>query len=313
MKIRGERIEENYPRGWFAAALSADVPRGGVKTVKLFGDEIVVYRGEDGLVWALDPTCPHLGAHLGAGRVEGTCIRCPFHGWLFDDLGRCVEVPYSVARPDVGVRAWPVAECDGAIMVWGPDGVPDWELPRAPTEGWSDPQAREYVFPSTPEEVLENSADAPHVVHVHGGREPRYVEPVEFRGREARLRLVFESPGHGAGLVGEWIAVQLYFRLHGLGYLELETTFPAVPLIGFTRFCVGPVDERTVRVLVLNRCRYEYAPAPPEVADAFFQAAIADFEKDVAVWSTKTRLERPLLVPGDGPIREFRRWAAQFR
>jgi len=47
-----------------------------------------------------DAYCPHLGAHLGAGgRVEGECIRCPFHGWTFKGGdGRLANIPYSDTR-----------------------------------------------------------------------------------------------------------------------------------------------------------------------------------------------------------------------
>ena len=45
----------------------------------------------------VDAYCAHLGAHLGVGgKVEGECIRCPFHGWRYDgESGKCTEIPYG--------------------------------------------------------------------------------------------------------------------------------------------------------------------------------------------------------------------------
>jgi hypothetical protein len=35
-------------------------------------------------------------------------------------------------------------------------------------------------------------------------------------------------------------------------------------------------------------------------------------EQDKPVWENKVYLDRPLICEGDGPIGQFRRWAAQF-
>ena len=39
---------------------------------------------------------------------------------------------------------------------------------------------------------------------------------------------------------------------------------------------------------------------------------IRTFEQDFPIWENKVYRERPVLCDGDGPIHEFRRWAAQF-
>ena len=39
-------------------------------------------------MFVLDAHCPHLGDNLGGGgRVQGDCIRCPFHGQRQADIG----------------------------------------------------------------------------------------------------------------------------------------------------------------------------------------------------------------------------------
>jgi hypothetical protein len=45
------------------------------------------------------------------------------------------------------------------------------------------------------------------------------------------------------------------------------------------------------------------------VVDAFAQTGIY---QDIPIWEHKVYREQPLLVKGDGPIAEFRRWAKQF-
>ena len=61
--------------------------------MRLLGRDLVLYRGDDGRAVALDAYCPHMGAHLAEGRVDGNELRCFFHDWKFDCTGTCVEVP----------------------------------------------------------------------------------------------------------------------------------------------------------------------------------------------------------------------------
>ncbi len=72
-----------------------------IKTQCLFsfctGQELAVYRGDDGKAYIVDAYCPHLGANLGVGgQVKGNCIECPFHAWTFRGSdGKCVDIPYT--------------------------------------------------------------------------------------------------------------------------------------------------------------------------------------------------------------------------
>lgn len=58
-----------YPNGWFKLCNSWEVKKGEIKSLKCLGQDIIVFRGENSKVGVLDAFCPHLGAHLGVGRV----------------------------------------------------------------------------------------------------------------------------------------------------------------------------------------------------------------------------------------------------
>jgi phthalate 4,5-dioxygenase oxygenase subunit len=64
-----------------------------VRPVKLLGEDFVLFRDEQGRYGLLDRDCPHRGADLAFGRLEGGGVRCAFHGWLFDVEGKCLETP----------------------------------------------------------------------------------------------------------------------------------------------------------------------------------------------------------------------------
>jgi nitrite reductase/ring-hydroxylating ferredoxin subunit len=65
------------------AATLAEVPGGKAKQVTLGGKTIGLFN-VGGTVYAIDDTCPHRGAPLWEGDVEGTEVTCPWHGARFD-------------------------------------------------------------------------------------------------------------------------------------------------------------------------------------------------------------------------------------
>ena len=64
-----------------------------VKAVRLLGENFVLFRDTTGRYGLLDRDCPHRNADLSYGRLENGGLRCPFHGWLFDADGNCLETP----------------------------------------------------------------------------------------------------------------------------------------------------------------------------------------------------------------------------
>ncbi len=112
------RLLRNY---WQPAALvdefSTDRP---VKPVRLLGEDLVMFRDEQGRYGLLERQCPHRGADLAYGRLEDGGLRCAFHGWLFDVSGKCLDTP---AEPEgsrlcehIRQRAYPVVEKSGVLF-----------------------------------------------------------------------------------------------------------------------------------------------------------------------------------------------------
>src|SRR5688500_14233183 len=111
-------------------------------TVRFFGEEMVLYRGESGKVHLVEAYCPHMGAHmaktttsytvLDKEQVQGESIRCPFHGWRFDEKGQCDDIPYSKFIPKAAcLKTWPAIERAGIIWMWHDEegGQPYYDLP----------------------------------------------------------------------------------------------------------------------------------------------------------------------------------------
>ncbi len=61
----------------------ADVRPGLPKVVVVDGREIALFN-VDGVIHAVDNTCPHQGGPLAEGWIEGPLVQCPWHAWCFD-------------------------------------------------------------------------------------------------------------------------------------------------------------------------------------------------------------------------------------
>jgi nitrite reductase (NADH) small subunit/3-phenylpropionate/trans-cinnamate dioxygenase ferredoxin subunit len=59
-----------------------DLPPGTCRTVDVKGTFIALFN-INGMIYALDNTCPHAGGPLGEGALVGDCVQCPWHGWRF--------------------------------------------------------------------------------------------------------------------------------------------------------------------------------------------------------------------------------------
>lgn len=59
-----------------------DIPPGTGRTVEIKGIWIAVFNVA-GTFYAIDNACPHAGGPLGEGKLRGSVVECPWHGWKF--------------------------------------------------------------------------------------------------------------------------------------------------------------------------------------------------------------------------------------
>lgn len=76
---RGEELELE----WHPCLPKGELPQdGGGRSCEAGGRRVALFL-DDGLVRALDDTCPHMGASLGMGVALAGDVTCPWHGWHF--------------------------------------------------------------------------------------------------------------------------------------------------------------------------------------------------------------------------------------
>src|SRR5690606_16947192 len=179
-------------RYWQPAALVEELAgeRPSVP-VRLMGEDLVLCRGEDGGYALVGRRCPHRGADLAYGRLEDGGIRCPFHGWLFDGGGRCLEQPAEPEGSNFHTKirhtAYPCVARNGIVFAWMGPGAP----PALPAfDAFAAPDDYSFAFKGLIEanwlQALEVGIDPAHASFLH-----RFFEdddPAERYGQQFRDR-----------------------------------------------------------------------------------------------------------------------------
>jgi nitrite reductase/ring-hydroxylating ferredoxin subunit len=212
----------DWPRGWYVVARSCDLRAGQLQRITLAQQEIVVFRTASGVLGALDAHCPHMGAHLGLGRVHGEHIECGLHCWR-------IGVDGSIATQARRARAWTLRERGGLVFLeYGGDRA----LPMA-----AEP---DYLWTSTPpidvaahwHALVTNAFDMPHLTTVHH-RELMAPPQVSFEAG-AQFEMSYETRVCGGGVSDramKWLSgnrIRARMQCHG-PLVVVETD------LGFTR------------------------------------------------------------------------------
>jgi glycine/D-amino acid oxidase-like deaminating enzyme/nitrite reductase/ring-hydroxylating ferredoxin subunit len=73
----------------------AELAPGEARLVKLEGDKLALYKDEKGMLYAISPTCTHLGCEISWNTAEGSWD-CPCHGARFSHEGEVLNAPASI-------------------------------------------------------------------------------------------------------------------------------------------------------------------------------------------------------------------------
>ncbi|MFE0063129.1 Rieske 2Fe-2S domain-containing protein [Streptomyces sp. NPDC059003] len=311
-----------YPQGWFCVGLSREWPPGQVRTRPFMGREVVLYRTRRGVLRAIGPYCPHLGAHLGVGgRIEGENLVCPYHGYAYATDGVCVHTPNAPA-PKATLEREEVREFNGMVYAWhSADGAPPaWEIVAEPLEGYHRPVWRTYELASHPQEVLENLVDYDHSMTLHG-LSIQQTQPPVADGPHFHVDL---RVGRRASLLGE-LVVEHPVDLYGLGHLQLRFELPQYGMSVRNWFLPTPVAPWRIHLRVVGSCKVTVAkrlpPALRELSNRqlshlasylVMQELIKITHADRPIWQHKRYQPHPRLSKADGPIGPYRHWARQF-
>ena len=194
---------------WFVVLESKQVKKKPIGVTRL-GEKLVFWRGKEGKVNCAVDCCPHRKISLSLGEVHEDHLQCPFHGFEYDNSGRCVHIPAN----GVGGRipgslvldTYPTFEDQDFIWIWwGEDPPEDLQSPV-----FFDNLDDTFVYGSVQDpwkshysRAIENQLDVVHLPFIHHntiGRGDRTVIDgplVKWEGDDKLLVYVFNRLDDG--------------------------------------------------------------------------------------------------------------------
>ncbi len=166
-------------RFWYPVLPAAALDDGPVPFT-LLGEDIVLWRGADGVPAALEDRCCHRTARLSKGWVtDDGHLQCGYHGWTFACSGKCVRIPQSRGPVRGGVRAFRCEQRYGYLWVCLGDplaGIP--EIEEADDAGFRQIDEFYESWQCAGLRVMENSFDNAHFSFVHRATFGIYENPL---------------------------------------------------------------------------------------------------------------------------------------
>ncbi len=222
-------------RYWQPVALTEELPGDGVpRKVRILGEELVLFRDDQGRPGLLGLHCSHRGTDLSYGRVEDGGLRCLYHGWLYDIRGRVLEQPGEpgggAQRHEICHLAYPCREAGGVIFTYMGPGEP----PLLPNyEFLNVPQAQRTVtkfhYQCNYLQGNEGNIDPVHLSFLH-----QYLKEADIH----RPRIVPGSAATDNALLGKDLAPTIEVELteFGLRIYTIREADPANRYLRITNF-----------------------------------------------------------------------------
>lgn len=327
---------------WYVAAWDHEIGEG-LHSLKLLGEQVVLFRQPDGRVAALEDACPHRKLPLSLGKLKQGQIECGYHGLTFDCQGACTHAP-GMARPPTAarVRAYPVHERYGLLWIWMGEARQADPARIFEVEHWGDPAwglnqgdgmdiACHYLY------MTDNLLDPSHVAWVHLGSfaggacedtpprvtqaddgvtvwrwmhdvepAPFYAPFLPFSGRcDRKQQYEVRYPSHA-------LIKAVFTPAHAGGE---DRPLPDSTFIMDSYNFMTPIDEHSTRYYWFQM--RNVAPHDAEVSRRFAASVRAAFEEDKAVLQAVHRGMAARATPNidlgsdQGPLR-FRRRLAQM-
>lgn len=247
------------PDRWYAVEYDGRVKKGQVQEVVFWNTPIALYRGEDGVLAAVQNRCPHRHLKLSRGVVDQCNLRCMYHGWTFNRDGKLIDYSHdSFGKPLIKsqLRTYPVQVRYGLIWVFPGDPALASErtIPEIPELGGDNVWANfiaDFTWRTHHSMVIDNICDFAHAF-LHRKYRP-FIDArlTHHEVDEDRVYLTYDAYMAGGRISGIFVdrnrvntrSIELCYEYP----YQWTNTGDSIKNWSF----LLPIDERTTRVFFL--------------------------------------------------------------
>ncbi len=320
-----------YINFWYPVARSEEVTNEAPFRTRMLCLDFVAFRDTEGNARVLSDTCIHRGGALGAGKMKGDCVQCPYHGWQFDGDGRCTVIPSLGDGEKLPARAkvdaYPVQEKYGIVFAFlgylpEAERPPIYDIPEYHADDWRANQLVVFEVDYYYERSVENGLDAAHNEFVHPKQgapgmvqdfrnEPIEVEDIGDWG--SKFMIPFVQIKSKEGLLEGEIERKPSDLTAGSGHVGPNTLITWLHLGGDNKFhqyfFEAPIDENRTRIFFVNMRHFMLEPEMDQkIIDINMEIAQEDIDVLVNLNPVRTpeTNTKELLVPADRPVVRYR-------
>lgn len=194
---------------WYVVCESKKLRKHPI-AITLLEKPIVLFRSKKEIIAMLDK-CPHRNAPLSCGKVRDGNIQCPYHGWVFNGDGKCVEIPGMEEfkeKPFYDIEKYQTHEEGGLVWVnlESKDSSP--YLPKY----FYNKKFISFTFSSKSKvslaNAIENFLDGTHTNYVHSGlirkENVRQKVTAEVRSINNGVEISYVGEEKQTGIISKW-------------------------------------------------------------------------------------------------------------
>ncbi|HEX3065647.1 MAG TPA: Rieske (2Fe-2S) protein, partial [Dongiaceae bacterium] len=94
-ELHALEVKTIFEKSWLCVGRAEYVPNAGdYYTIDVIGEPVIIVRGKDGEVRALNAACRHRAMPVAQGKGNTGRFTCPYHAWTYALDGRLIGAPH---------------------------------------------------------------------------------------------------------------------------------------------------------------------------------------------------------------------------
>lgn len=251
---------------WYLICPSKDLKKE-IMTQKILGEDIVLFRTENGEAVALEDRCCHRNVKLSLGFLNGNNIACGYHGWEYNSKGSCVLIPSQLPDtkipPKAVIKKYPIKEFNKWIWIFIGDEEKSKLInpPIIPEMNEWDFTYKTHIFEADLESAAESLIDPYHIRFTHKDSIKQLLGQIEEFPADFRINILedgIEGKYYRANTAsiaektyfGKEPQLEVYYRFYYPNISRLESRFKERVLLILEHFM--QVDENRVSMMQIT-------------------------------------------------------------